>query len=139
MLPSPCLWGTLGASWEGLQEDQKGVQFLVWFWVRFGAQNGFQNCSKIGPKLVQKLSKIMLFFGIHFLELLELFRCLLGAFWGFLRPSWEASGLQKPWKTEGFLRFLERHLFAALELLMALRGPSWRARGRSGTQKGPHK
>ena len=75
-------------------------------------------------------------FFITILEVLELFRCLLGAFWGFRSLSWEASGPQKPSETEGFLWFFERHLFAALELLRVLWEPSWRAQGRSGTQNG---
>ena len=59
-------------------------------------------------------------------SLLELPKALLG---GLSTP--------KTLKTNSFAWFLGRHLFAALELLMALRGLSWHAQDRSGTQEGP--
>ena len=70
-------------------------------------------------------------------KVLELFRGLLGAFLGLLRLSWEASGSQKPKKTNGFLRFLKMQLFGSLRLLMALLGSSCPLFGRSGPKMGP--
>ena len=62
---------------------------------------------KMGPKLVQKLTIFGFIFGSLVFEVLELFGCLLGAFMGLWSLSWEASGSQKPWKTNGFLWFLQ--------------------------------
>ena len=62
------------------------VPFLVSFLCQFLPQNGPQNGPKIGPKIDN--------FGVHFwipfFQVLELFGCVLGAFLGFLRPSWSA-------------------------------------------------
>ena len=44
------------------------------------------------PKLVQNLLIFGSNFGSLFFGFLELFGCLLGAFLGLLRISWEASG-----------------------------------------------
>ena len=62
------------------------------FGVIFGPLLGFKMGSKIDPKLVQNLTFLGSVFGSLFLEVLELFGCLLGAFLGFLRFSWEVSG-----------------------------------------------
>ena len=83
---------------------------------------------KMNPKLVQKLLIFGSLFGSLFFEVLELFGCLLGAFSGLLRLSWEASGPKNLKKLEVFLRFLKMQLFGSLKLLMALLGslpPSW--------------
>ena len=50
---------------------------------------------KMDPKLVQNLTFLGSIFGSLFLEVLELFGGLLGAFLGLLRLSWEASGAKK--------------------------------------------
>ena len=50
---------------------------------------------KMDPKLVQNLTFLGSIFGSLFLEVLELFGGLLGAFSGLLRLSWEASGAKK--------------------------------------------
>ena len=62
------------------------------FWTNFGAHFVPKMDPKIGPKLVQKLSILGSIFGSLFFEVLELLGCLLGAFLGLLRLSWEASG-----------------------------------------------
>ena len=80
---------------------------------------------KIAPKLVKKLIILGSIFGSLFVEALELLGCLLGAVLGFLRLFWDASGPQKPTKTEGFLRFLQMQVFGSLKLSMALLGSSW--------------
>ena len=53
--------------------------------------------SKMDPRIAKKLVQTMLLFGSifgsRFFEVLELFGCLLGAFLGLLRLSWEASEL----------------------------------------------
>ena len=73
-----------------------GVPKLVQFWDPFlrgfGPQNGPQNGSKIG----QQIHNFGVHFWIPFFEALELLGCLLGAFLGFLRLFWDASGPQKP-------------------------------------------
>ena len=70
----------------------KLVQFWDLFLRGFGPQNGPQNCSKIG----QTIDNCEVHFWIPFFEALELLGCLLGAFLGFLRLFWDASGPQKP-------------------------------------------
>ena len=70
----------------------KLVQFRDPFLRGFGPQNGPQNCSKIG----QQIDNFGVHFWIPFFEALELLGCLLGAFLGFLRLFWDASGPQKP-------------------------------------------
>ena len=89
------------------------------------------------PKLVQKLIILGSIFGSLFCWALELSGCLLGAFLGLLRLSWEASGPQKPKKTLGFLRFLQMQVFGYLKLLMALLGSSWPLLGPIWSQNGP--
>ena len=59
--------------------------FLEQFWLPF--LEPFLN-SKIGPKFVN----FWINFGFLFLGVLEFFGCLLGAFLGLLRLSWEAFG-----------------------------------------------
>ena len=96
---------------------------------------------KMAPKLVKKLIILGSIFGSLFVEALELLGCLLGAVLGFLRLFWDASGPQKPEKTEGFLRFLQMQLFGSLESLMALLGTYWLLLGpiwsQNGSQNGP--
>ena len=65
------------------------------FWINFGAHSGPKMDPKISPKLVQKLSILGSIFGSLFFEVLELLGCLLGAFLGLLRLSWEASRAKK--------------------------------------------
>ena len=97
-----------------------------------------ETWPKIGPTMVQKsvISGISFFGGLGALQvtlgsLLGLPKALLGGLW---TPK-TLKNLMMSW------RFLGRHLFAALELWMALRKPSWHARSRFGTQnafqKGP--
>ena len=95
--------------------------------------------------MVKELIILGSIFGSLFVEALELLGCLLGAFLGFLRLSWEASGPQKPKKTESFFRFLKMQLFGSLELLLALLGsscpllgPIWSQNGsKMGPKSGP--
>ena len=49
---------------------------------------------KMAPKVVQKLVKIRSIFGPLFFEVLELFKCLLGAFLGLPRLAWTALDRQ---------------------------------------------
>ena len=72
-----------------------------------------------------------------FFEALELLGCLLGAFLGFLRLFWDASGPQKPLKTYSFLRFLQMQLFGSLKFSMALLDPSWLLLGPIWSQNSP--
>ena len=44
---------------------------------------------KMEPKVSQNLVEFGSIFASLFVEALELFGCLLGAFWGLLRLSWE--------------------------------------------------
>ena len=92
---------------------------------------------KMVPKLVQKLIISWSIFGSLLCWVLELFGCLLVAFLGLLRLSWEAFGPQKPRKTEGFLRFLQMQVFGSLKLSMALLGSSWPLLGPIWSQNGP--
>ena len=91
----------------------------------------------MAPKLVKKLIILGSIFGSLFVEALELLGCLLGAVLGFLRLFWDASGPQKPQKTEGFLRFLQMQVFGSLKLSMALLGSSWPLLGPIWSQNGP--
>ena len=65
----------------------------------------------------------------------------LGSLLGLLEALLEASGSQKPEKTNGFLRFLKMQLFGSLELLMALLGSSCPLLGpiwsQNGSKMGP--
>ena len=91
----------------------------------------------MAPKLVKKLIILGSIFGSLFVEALELLGCLLGAVLGLLRLSWEASGPQKPEKTNCFLRFLQMQVFGYLKLSMALLGSSWPLLGPIWSQNGP--
>ena len=82
----------MGPSWG----DPKMVNFLANLLVPFGAILDPKMDPKIAPKFVKKLVIFGSIFGSLFLGVLELFGCLLGAFLGLLRLSWEASGPQKP-------------------------------------------
>ena len=90
--------------------------------------------TNFGPILGAILGSI---FVSLFFEALELLGCLLGAFLGFLRLFWDASGPQKPLKTFGFLRFLQKQLFGSFKLLIALLGSSWPLLGPIWSQNGP--
>ena len=70
----------------------KMVLFLVSFLNQFWPQNGPRN----GPKTGQKNNNFGVHFWIPFFKALELLGCLFGAFLGFLRLFWDASGPQKP-------------------------------------------
>ena len=76
-------------------------------------------------------------FRTVFSEVLKLFKCFLGAFLSLLCSSWEASGPQKPEKTNGFLSFLQMQLFGSLKLSMALLDLSWLLLGPIWSQNGP--
>ena len=93
---------------------------------------------KMAQKLIKKMIILELFFGSCFFEVLELFGCLLGAFLGLLRLSWEASGPQKHLKTARFSQafanagfWVFRALDDPLGLILA---PSW-ASGPQSVQK----
>ena len=83
---------------------------------------------KIGLKLVQQLLLLGSSFG-SFFEALGLFGCLLGAFLGLLRLSWEASGPQKHEKNKWFFKVFENVAFLVFEALDGPLGlilaPSW--------------
>ena len=68
-----------------------------------------QNRSKIGS---QRVYNLVVFFFI-FLEVLELFRCLLGAFWGFRASLGRPLDSKNLEKMKLFWWFLESHLFAS--------------------------
>ena len=73
------------------REPKKGPilgSVLEQFW-------GPKRTNKMGPKLVQQFLNLGSIFGSLLFEVLELLGCLLGAFLGLLRLSWEASGPQK--------------------------------------------
>ena len=110
-----------------------GVHFWEPFWSDFGPQNGPQNGAKIGPKI----ANFWVPFWIPFFEVLELFGCLLGAFLGLLRLSWEASRAKKCRQSNAKTTFLKMQLFGSLKLLMALLGSSCPLFGRSGPKVGP--
>ena len=96
-------------SWFGVvrtpESRGKRVPKVVPFFVPFGAVLG----PKMDPQFVPTFVQNLLIFGVHlwiaFLEVLELLGCLLGAFLGLLKLSWEAYGPQKPVKTMGFQGF----------------------------------
>ena len=79
---------------------------------------------KMEPKVVQHLLKFGPIFGSLFVEALELFGCLLGAFLGLLRLSWEVLDPKNIEKPMVFLRFLELQSFGTVNLLMAVLGSS---------------
>ena len=105
---------------------------LVQCLSNFGTYLGSQNCSKIHQKMFLSVPFLEPFF-----EVLKLFKCLLGAFLSLLCSSWEASGPQKHWKTNCFLRFLQMQLFGSLKFSMALLDPSWLLLGPIWSQNGP--
>ena len=88
---------------------------------------------KMDPKLVQNLTFSGSIFGSLFLEVLELFGGLLGAFLGLLSLSWEASGPQKHQKTLSFLGFWDPE--ASQESLKRPKKPPKRPRKSSKTSK----
>ena len=168
------LMALLGSSWSflgrpGPKNAKMEIQIGSEKWPKMGIENvenrfiksfppkmanlcllsGSEKWPKMDPKCASKLVQHLLIFGSNFgslfLGVLELFGCLLGAFLGLLRLSWEASGPQKHQKIEGFLRFLKMQLFGSLELLMALLGsscpllgPIWSQNGsKMGSKSGP--
>ena len=69
------------------------------FWRGFwGPILGPSLGSKMGAKFINFWVQLQTFFG----GLLELLGCLLGAFLGFLRFSWEVSGPKNVKKLEVF-------------------------------------
>ena len=104
--------------------DPKMIKNGSHFWSPFGAFLGPKMDPKMAPKLVQNLVNLGFIFGCLFCWVLKLFGCLFRAFLGLPRLSREASGPQKPSKTEGFFRFLQMQLFWSLRLLMTLLGSS---------------
>ena len=77
-------------------ERGKSVPKLVQFWdsflTGFGSQNGPQNYHTN----CKGINNVGVHLWIPFIKALVLFGCVLGAFLGFLKLVWEASGLQKP-------------------------------------------
>ena len=122
---------------------QNGFQNLSHFWTLFRMILG----SKMDPELPKNWSKQCYFLGPFldsvFCWVLELFRCLLGAFLGLLRLFWEASGPQKPEKTINISRFLKMQIFCFLKLFTALLGSSCPLLGpiwsQNWSQNGPQK
>ena len=88
------------------------VLFLEHFLDYFCPQNSQQNGSNICPKNDKK----QVHFWIHFFEVLELFRWILGAFLSLLWSSWEPPRLKK----YGFCIVF----FGTLKLLMSVSVPS---------------
>ncbi len=128
-----CLTPAREAPWAILVLDPKMGPIFGPFWSNFRTQNG----PKMAPKLVQNLVILGFIFGCLFCWVLKLFGCLFRAFLGLPRLSREASGPQKPSKTEGFLRFLQMQVFGSLKLSMALLGSSWPLLGPIWSQNGP--
>ena len=81
---------------------QMQFQFQFHFWSSCWSILGSISGSISAPKLVQKLFFWGSIFGTLSFEVLKVFKCLLGAFLSLLCSSWEASGPQKPWKTNVF-------------------------------------
>ena len=85
---------------------------------------------KMVPKWVQNLLNFGSVFGSLFVEALELFGCLLGAFLGLLRLSWEPldpKNIEKQMvKVFGIAEFwLCEPLDGSLGLVLTLLGPIW--------------
>ena len=112
---------------------------MFWFnfWFLFGLVLGPILEPILGPQIDPKFVNFWVQFWIPFFGVLELFGCLLGAFLGFLRLSWEASGPKNLEKLKVFFRFLKMQLFGSLRLLMALLGSSCPLFGRSGPRMDP--
>ena len=99
------------------------------------APKWLQNWPKISPKSVQT----HVIFTISFFRGPGALQVTLGNLLGLPKALLGVLRASKTFKNIMLLKVFERHLFAALELLMALRGQSCHARGRSGTKKGPQK
>jgi hypothetical protein len=95
---------------------------------------------KMEPKVVQNLVNFGSIFGSLFVEALELFGCLLGAFLGLLRLSWEPldpKNIEKPmvFKVFGIAEFwLCEPLDGSPGLVLTLLGPIW---SQNDPQNGP--
>ena len=110
-------------SFGPLRCDVGGFQKWSHFWSPFGSLLGPKMDPKMGPKLVQNLVIFWSIFGSHLVEALELFGCLLGAFLGLLRLSWEPldpKNIEKPM----VFKVLELQSFGSVNLLIALLGSS---------------
>ena len=112
---------------------------LLWFnfWFIFGLVLVPILKPILGPKIGQNLLIFGSNFGSLLLGVLEVFGCLLGAFLGLLRLSWEASRAKKCRQSPAKTTFLKMQLFGSLKLLMALLGSSCPLFGRSGPKMGP--
>ena len=77
---------------------------MLWFnfWFLFGLVLGVIFETILNPKIGPKFVNFWVQFWISFFGVLELFGCLLGAFLGLLRLSWEASGPKKLKKPKVF-------------------------------------
>ena len=73
------------------------------YWSRFGAILE----AILGPKIDPKFVNFWVQFWISFLGVLDLFGCLLGAFLGLLRLSWEASRMKKCRQSNAKTTFLK--------------------------------
>ena len=102
-------------------------------WSRFGAILE----PILGPKIDPKFVNFWVQFWISFFGVLDLFGCLLGAFLGLLRLSWEASRVKKCRQSHAQTTFLYIQVFCFLKLLMALLGSAWSLLERSGPKMGP--
>ena len=95
----------------------------------------------LGPSLGSKMGETFINFWVQlqtfFWGLLELLGCLLGAFLGLLRLSWEASRVKKCRHSNAKTSFCDMQFFGSLKLLMALLGSSCPLLGTSGPRVGP--
>ena len=92
------------------------------------------------PEFVQNLLNFGSIFGALFVEALELFGCILGAFLGLLRLSWQPldpKNIEKPMVFKGFgiaEFWLCEPLDGSLGLVLTALGPIW---SQNGSQNGP--
>ena len=111
------------------------LQKLFHFWFPFGALLGSRMDLKMEPKVVQNLINFGSIFGSFFVEALELFGCLLGAFLGLLKLSWtplDPKNIEKPivFKVFGIAEFwLCEPLDRSFGLVLTLLGLIWSQNG----------
>ena len=116
-------WSLLGRSGPKMGPNmvakliKKLVQKLSKKISKMGALLGFEMGFKFSlyrdrrAKAFSTIEAVMLIFFIDLESHFGSFGCLLGAFLGFLRFSWEVSGPKNVKKTVGFLRVLKRLCF----------------------------
>ena len=106
-------------------------------WSRFFSSFETHFGPSLGPKIASKFVNFWVQLRTFFVGVLELFGCLLGAFLGLVRLSWEASRVKKCRQSHAKTTFLLIQVFGSMKILMALLGSSWSLLGRSGPKMGP--